>query len=291
MMKRVLLVGMALVLMVFLSASVLVAQEKASCEKEKPACQKEMKLSDEQKAKVEELRTDFRLKMIDLKAEREKLSIMLKKEITKSAPDMQEITALVKKMSAVREKMQLAGIEQALAMRKLLGKGWPGSMHPGMGECCDMMEGAGMGCCSGRENAGHKCGSMPPMQCMGAQPGMMGGCNMHGEASGGERCPMMVQMHVTGGDRCMSDKSDGCMTIQKRVECRSEKPGNWNRMMFRQDGKRSCCHGMDRCMMRGGAMDEQCAKDAAKKCHMEKGAKGATKCKIEIKKVEKAKGE
>ncbi|MDD4857929.1 MAG: periplasmic heavy metal sensor [Candidatus Krumholzibacteria bacterium] len=296
--KRVLLIGMALVLMVFLSASLLVAQEKATCEKERTAgqkeemaCQKQMKLTDEQKAKVEELRTDFRLKMIDLKAEREKLAIMLKKEITKSEPDMQAITALVKKMSAVREQCQLAGIEQALAMRKLVGKEWPGSMHLGMGDCRDMMEESEMGCGGGGENAAHKCGSMPRMRGMGAQAGLMGGCQMQGETPGAGSGPMMRQIRVIEGDRCMGGNGGGMMMMQKREGRCSNKPGNWNRMMFRQDGKKGCCRGMDRCMMRCGSMDERWGRNASKECHMEKGDKGETKCKIEIKEVEKEKSE
>jgi Spy/CpxP family protein refolding chaperone len=160
-MKKGLIVFVALSVALLMSASMLVAQEKASAGKEKGTFKKEMKLTDEQKAKIEDLRTNLRLKMIDLKAEREKLGIALKQEMAKPEPSMQEIEGIIKKLSAVREKSQLAAIGQRLEMRKLLGPdafkgrfmregGMPGMMGggremPGMGM---MMRGEGRSACS-----------------------------------------------------------------------------------------------------------------------------------------------
>ena len=107
-MKKGLLVLVALSIALLMGASMLVAQEKASAGMEKGTCKKEMKLTDEQKTKIEEMKMNFRLKMIDLKAEQEKLGITLKKEMMKPEPAMKDIEVVVKKMSAVREQIQLA---------------------------------------------------------------------------------------------------------------------------------------------------------------------------------------
>jgi hypothetical protein len=146
-MKKGLIILVALSIALLMGASMLIAQEKAATEKEKGSCGKEMKLTDEQKAKIEDMKMSFRLKMIDLKAEREKLGIMLKKEMMKPEPAMKDIEGIVKKMSAVRERIMLAAIEQKLAMRKLIGPDACKSMHPGMGMGCGMAGMQGMSGC------------------------------------------------------------------------------------------------------------------------------------------------
>jgi len=211
-MKKVLTLGAALMLIVFLSASMLVAQEKASC-------QKEMKLTDEQKAKIKEMRMDLRLKMIDLKAEREKVAIMLGKEMMKSEPAMQEIQGLVKRLSAAREKMQLAAIENALAMRKLLGPEWRTLIRDEMREHCAMMEGPGM---AGTGEKREEMMMRRPLRAMRGMGERGGVTNMRvmrirggeadeesGEEAGEE--PGMMIMRRPG----MDEEKGGCMMMQK----------------------------------------------------------------------------
>jgi hypothetical protein len=253
-MKKGLVILVALVLSVLLSAPMLFAQEKAAGEGEKASSKKAMKLTDEQKTKMEELRADFQMKTIDLKAEREKLAIMLKKEMDASEPSMQEIAGIVKKMSAVREKLQLAGIEHAIAVRKLLGPEWRALRRSGMGERRGMMEKRTM---HGRRERPE--GAME-------RPGM----------------PMGPRIGAMKGGRIMT---------QKRGTCSSDRTGNWNRMMFRHFGKRSGCSGMGGCMMHGGAghrtgaMEGGC-KEAGREG---RGAAKETKHKIEIKEVKEKK--
>ncbi|MFA4947288.1 MAG: hypothetical protein WC674_02125 [Candidatus Krumholzibacteriia bacterium] len=168
-MKKGLIILVALSIALLMGASMLIAQEKASVEKEKGMHGKEMKLTDEQKTKIEEMKMNFRLKMIDLKAERAKLGIMLKKEMTKPEPTMKDIEGIVKKMSAVRERIMLAAIEQKLAMRKLIGPDACKSMHPGMGMGCGRAGMQGMSCGEKGNDCMMKCGED---QGMGEERGM-----------------------------------------------------------------------------------------------------------------------
>jgi|WetSurMetagenome_2_1015567.scaffolds.fasta_scaffold21217_5 hypothetical protein len=186
-MKKGLLVLVALSIALLMGASMLVAQEKACAEKEKGSCMKEMKLTDAQKAKIEEMKTNLRLKMIDLKADREKLGVMLKQEMMKPEPAMKDIEVIVKKMSAVREQIQLAGIEHMLAMRKIIGPDAFKKMHGGMGMGCGMQ---GMSCCGGEGD--HM---------------MMGGPGMGNER--GMRGKRMMRMHMKAPG-CEMDKGEGC---------------------------------------------------------------------------------
>ena len=289
-MKKVLTLGAALVLIVFLSASMLVAQEKAACEKEKTSCQKEMKLTDEQKAKIKEMRMDLRLKMIDLKAEREKTVIMLRKEMMKPEPSMQEIQGMVKRLSDAREKTQLAAIENLLAMRKLLGPEWRSLIRGEMCERGAMMEGLGM------PGAGEERSEMMmrrPMRGMGERGGMMNVRVMRmrggeageesGEEAGEQHGMMMMQRPGMGEMKCgsMGEMKGGCMMMQKGGACCPGKSGNWHRMMFRPNGKGSCCGGMGGCMMHKGGMSAMKGGCKETGC-MKGGAAKQEKCKVEV---------
>jgi len=192
-MKKGLIILVALSIALLMGASMLIAQEKASVEKEKGMHGKEMKLTDEQKAKIEDMKMSFRLKMIDLKAEREKLGIMLKKEMMKPEPVMKDIEVVVKKMSAVRERIMLAAIEQKLAMRKLIGPDACKSMHPGMGMGCGMAGMQGMSCCD-EEN------DCPMMR--GEGRGMGEGCGMPAKR--------MMRMKGSGCTMGKGARSEGC---------------------------------------------------------------------------------
>lgn len=208
-MKKGLLVLVALSIALLMGASMLVAQEKACAGMEKGTCKKEMKLTDEQKAKIEDMKMSFRLKMIDLKAEREKLGIMLKKEMMKPEPVMKDIEVVVKKMSAVRERIMLAAIEQKLAMRKLIGPEAFKSMHGGMGMGCGMEGMRGMSCCDEQEGC---------MMMRGE------GCGM-GE-KGGMPAKRMMRIR-TEAPGCCKDKAaghEGCSMggAEKEIECTVE---------------------------------------------------------------------
>ncbi|MCX5752224.1 MAG: hypothetical protein NTW97_01120 [Candidatus Krumholzibacteria bacterium] len=194
-MKKGLMILVALSIAFLMSASMLVAQEKAATEREMGSCMKEMKLTDEQKAKIEEIKTNFHMTMIDLKAERAKLCILLKKEMMKPEPAMKDIEGIVKKMSAVREKIQLAGIGHMLAMRKLLGTEACKGMRCGMGMGCGRAGMRGMSCCEEDNDCSMMCGQGPGMGegCGGAGmkgrgAGMKGGCMMGKDGAAG--CPM-----------------------------------------------------------------------------------------------------
>jgi len=264
-MKKRLLVGVVLMLVVFAISTMLAAQEKAPAGKEMAARHKEMKLTDDQKAKVEELKTNQRLKTIDLKADLQKLGIMLKQEMMKPEPNKQELEGIVKKMSVAREKLQLAHIEHMLAMRKILGPDWRAHMSMGGGEGCKMMEGPGMmEGCGMAEGPGMKGGAMDQGS---------GGCMMHrspmpgaARERGTMRAPMrrmmregkgrgveekrMVWIEKSGsGKHCCSSAKSSMGNKSCKGSC-STTGGSWNQKMFRPFGKKdghSCsgdCKGM-----------------------------------------------
>jgi len=218
-MKKGLLVLVALSIALLMGASMLVAQEKACAGMEKGTCKKEMKLTDEQKTKIEEMKMNLRLKMIDLKADQEKLGIALKKEMMKPEPVMKDIEVVVKKMSAVREQIQLARIGHMLAMRKLIGPEAFKSMHGGMGMGCGTEGMRGMSCGDEEEGCtmmrGEGCGmgekgGMPAKRMMRIQTETPG-CGMD-KAAGHEGCSM-------GG----ADKKIECTVEVKEVKEEAKK--------------------------------------------------------------------
>lgn len=277
-MKKGLVVMVAAAFMLLFSVSMIAAQEKATVEKtmaacsmEKATCEKGMKLTDEQKGKVEELKTNFKLKTIDLKAEQQKLAIMLKKEIMKPEPAMQDIEGLIKKMSAVREKLQLARIEHMLAMRKALGPDWKKIMHPDMGCCPDMMGGSGMKC--GGDERGAILERRPmrgaaPMKggrMMRMKQGMgdKGGSTIHMEQGMGEKggCAMHKEQRMGDKGGCSMHMEQGMgqpevrVMVQKDGKCCSQTPGKWQGKMFRPFGKKSCTMS---CSDRGADKEIKC---------------------------------
>jgi hypothetical protein len=288
-MKKGLVILVALSIALMMGASMLVAQEKAPVEKEKGTCKKEMKLTDEQKAKIDEMRTNLRLKMIDLKAEREKLAIALKTEMKKPEPSMQEIEGIVKKLSAVREKIQLATIEHRLAMRKLVGDD----------ACKMMMGGGGMGGCGeGDEGCGGEMGR-----------GMRGNARMGMHEGRGMQAPrtMVVKTDGSGCTMAMGAPGAGCgmhamgagcgggaaqgackvIMMKKGGACSPQVHDKWAHRMFRPWGKQNCCASK---MGKGGS--HSCGADAMKGgCKMGASAEGCMKkctekeikCTVEVK--------
>jgi len=284
-MKKGFVVVMVLALMLLLGASMIAAQEKAAPAKEQASCHKEMKLTDENKGKVEELKMNFRLKAIDLKAEQQKLGIMLKKEMMKPEPVMQDVEGIVRKMSAVREKLQLARIEHMLAMRKVLGPDWAKRMGPGMGGCKEMMGDPGMECAGDEEDVNIMRESMPGK---GEGCGMMDKRVIRIRTAGPDSKPC-CSMERPG----MGAMKGGCMMMQKGGKCSSHMSGKWHSKMFRPNGRKGCCPGMSGGMMHrgamgaGGCMGEKTGKDGCSMSCTEGGARKEIKCKVEIKEKKK----
>ena len=138
MMKRFAVVAALASLMMF-AASMAAAQEKevkvtvVAGKDATATCAHASKLTDEQKAKVEGLRAEQRLQAIELRADLQKLGVELKREKGKAEPDMKAVEAVIKKMSAARERLQMNRIEHGIAMKKLLGDDWRGHMSSGRG--------------------------------------------------------------------------------------------------------------------------------------------------------------
>ena len=254
-MKKRFLAGAILALFVFVGSKMLVAQDNAPVDKDKAPIHKEMKLTDEQKAKVEELKTSHRLATVDLRADLEKIGIMFKEEMAKPEPNKQTLEGLVKKMSVAREKLQMSRIDHMLAMRKILGPKWHG-------------EGA---CAMGGE---------PGMMNRGGERAMLGRGRMpRAERSGAKACPSMSRMGGGQGDCCEKGAMmSGCKGSGScKGSCSSASArGNWRNKMFRPDGRKSgkSCSGDCKSMgeMRGGC-----------RMHM-KGASPDGGCRIEIEK-------
>lgn len=312
-MKKGLAILVALSIALLVGSSLLLAQEKAPVEKEKGTCKKEMKLTDEQKAKIDEMKTNLRLKMIDLKAEREKLAIALKTEMKKPEPSMQEIEGIVKKLSAVREKIQLATIEHRLAMRKLVGDD----------ACKMMMGGRGMAGCGGEMEGcgGEREGRGGEKSCgMTGNPrmGMHEGCGMQAPRmmvikTDGSGCTMEMGAPGAGcgkhamGAGCGGGAAQGeCKVImmKKGGACSPQVHDRWAHRMFRPWGKKNCCaskmgkggsHGCGADAMKGGCTMEQgamkggCKMGASAEGCMKKCTEKEIKCTVEVKEKEEPK--
>lgn len=151
-MKKGLTVAFVLVAFVLAGAAMVSAQEKemkvtvtAGADGAK-ACAKEMRLTDEQKDTLADLRRECSLKGEELRADLAKLRVAMKRAMSADEPNLAEIEGVVQKMSAVREKMQMNRIECMLQSRKILGPDW--RKHGGLG-CMGMS-----GCMSGDEGDG-----------------------------------------------------------------------------------------------------------------------------------------
>jgi Spy/CpxP family protein refolding chaperone len=188
-MRRGLFAMIVMALMLFVPSVMLLAQEeKAPGAKEtkdmkhmehmKPM---KMQLTDEQKAKIKEIRMNQRLKVIDAKAAMEKDAIMLRKELAKDQPSMTEIEPILKKLADARVAMQTVRIEGLLEVRKILGPDWKAMRDRRMGD--DPMESSEM------EEEGESEGAeSPAMEHMSAVPG----CGMGMGMTGGDRRTVIV---------------------------------------------------------------------------------------------------
>jgi len=290
-MRKRLFVVVAIALMLLVPSAVLLAQEKPACAKAKEA--KEMKLTDEQKTKVQAFRMDQRMKAIDARAELQKQAIMLKKELMKDQPSMTDVEAILKKMSDARMKLQTIRVQGLLEMRKILGPDWKtymkarrmGGAPTEMGE----MDKEGDEGDEGEEMEAEGPTEMAPMAgCMGAGGPMgegrkviilrkgPGGSMEMGEMGGMGGCMGMpgmrggcCMMHKEGKGRGRGSMAGGCMMLERGKGGRMGMPGMRGGCMMQKEGK-GCGMGS----MAGGCMKMGEMGGMGGNCMMMKGGKG-----------------
>jgi Spy/CpxP family protein refolding chaperone len=158
---------MVIALLVLLVPAMLLAEEKCPSKAKavcKATCKESMKLTEEQKAKIADLKMKHEIAGIKLGAELKILKIELKHALAKDDPSEKDLKALVSKIAGIQEKQHWMKIEHKLAMKKILGPElW--KMHKGccggMGHGCKGMS----GCCGGGRGCmgmmgGSGCGGM-----------------------------------------------------------------------------------------------------------------------------------
>lgn len=258
MVKRITVV-LALAALMTTASAALSAQEKevkvvvTAGEGGPSACAAAKELTPGQMEKVEKLREEHRLRAVELRADLTKLGVELKRETDKPEPNMGAVEATLKKMSSVRERIQMSRIEHRLAMRKLLGDDCMAHMRRGSGDR-DMTwieaeaeegdepgerevrimrfkdrDGAGMppGCGGGRLDRMKARGRGMKAACDPGSCGMM----MHREGSAPGACCAPREGHICIMRRAGRDRScDGSCSMHK---------GNWESRMFRPRGKRT----------------------------------------------------
>jgi hypothetical protein len=105
------------VLVLMLLPSVLFAQGSG---KSMVSCKETMECSEEQCAKLMELRTEHQMASIKLGADLQILELKLCQELSKDDPSARELESLVSKIGAVREELQKKRIDQLLQAKKIL---------------------------------------------------------------------------------------------------------------------------------------------------------------------------
>ncbi|UCF06613.1 MAG: periplasmic heavy metal sensor [bacterium] len=180
-MKRSIVIAVALVAL--LVPGMLLAQGKSASE---TTCKKAPELSEEQLAKLEELKVDHKLANIKLEAELKVLKIQMERELKKYDASARELESLVSKIAAVKEKILKSRIDHLLQVRKVLKpEQWKhmSKCCGGMGGCCSMGKGCGGSCCGGKGG----CCSMGKC-CGGSCCGGKGGCCSMGMGHGKGCC-------------------------------------------------------------------------------------------------------
>jgi hypothetical protein len=168
-MKRSAIIAIALIIMLIpgalLAESHCASKAKETC---KPKCCKEMMdLTEEQMAKLGELKMEHEIATIKLEAELKVLKLKMKHAMAMHDATAKELKGLVSNMAAVKEKMGLEKIDKMMAAKKIMGpENWKlywkccGAKAYGGGEdhgkCSCGRCGAGHGCCS---RAHHGCAS------------------------------------------------------------------------------------------------------------------------------------
>lgn len=257
-MKRSIVFAAALASLAVFAASTAAAQEKevkvTVIAEDEARPERAPKLTEEQRAMVEELRTEHRLRTIELRADLQKLGVELRRETAKNQPDMKAVEAALKKMSAVRERLQMSRIEHGVAMRKLLGDDWrrragrapdtPGMMRVGAEEAGCRDHGEGDVCVyrfRGGESArggrtGRRIAGMPAIphakthECFPGAPVVM----KHPRAAAAPKAA--CHPREAGGAKVVCVRS-----MSKKVcdrSCASHR-NNWDGRMFRPRGKKT----------------------------------------------------
>ena len=118
-MKRGVAIACGFLLVLMLPALILGGREGKRHER---VCARSMVpgLDDEQREKLENLMMDHRLNTIDLRAEVQKLRLMMKKEFLKSEPSRKELDKLTDEISAIQKKLQKGRVEHILNVKKIL---------------------------------------------------------------------------------------------------------------------------------------------------------------------------
>lgn len=199
------------------------SKAKATC---KATCKEAIELSEEQKAKMAELKMEQEIAGIKLGAELKILKIKIKQEMSKDDPSEKELKALVSQIADIQEKQHLKKIEHMLAMRKILGpEKWKlhkkccgGMGHGGMGMCGFGCCGGGHGCCAGMCGCcggGHGC-------CMGKCGSGCGDKHIWIEKGGAGCCGMgdmggSCIIKMDGSGMCGGEKT---VDIHKMIKAR-----------------------------------------------------------------------
>jgi hypothetical protein len=131
-------------------------------EKEVPAAEPCEAIDSETKVKVQKLRLEYELSMVDLKAEKGKLHEEMMAELLKEESSTKTIEKLGKSMNAVQYKMHKAKIDYILNVKKVLPadhwKAFLNKKHAeGMGHGGYPHGTAAKKCCPMMGAAGHKC--------------------------------------------------------------------------------------------------------------------------------------
>ncbi len=254
-------IALALVALIILPASQMAAQEKevkvtvTAGDDESAVCGGMMpKLTDEQREKIERLREEQRLTGIELRADLQKLGVELKREMNKPDPDMKAVESVLKKMSAVRERMQMGRIEHNLAMRKLLGDNWRAHMSLGRGDGEMLWIEADA---EDAESDSHVERDMRVYRMRGddrSSRGREGRMRMMRSRSGGfmQGCCPSVRMMRGGNTPCCAH-GGGMMMMKEGHECTAECAHGGGMMMMKKGHEctAECAHGGGM-MMRGG---------------------------------------
>ncbi len=126
-----------------------------------------LELSDEQRGSIEKLMDEAKQGRVALRKEMMRARNELNGELLKDEPELGRIRQIVQRLGEIRTQMQIAGLENQLAIRKVLKPEQRDRLIL-MGPCCGMgapgMQGHRMG-------LGRGCGMMGP-DCGDAGPGM-----------------------------------------------------------------------------------------------------------------------
>jgi len=79
-----------------------------------------LELTDDQEAKLAEMRVKNQIEMVDLKAQIKKLNLKIKQELMKDNPSKKEILALVDKINSIKARMAEKRVEHLFAMKGIL---------------------------------------------------------------------------------------------------------------------------------------------------------------------------